>query len=750
MKTERTKPSRRKDPASPRLALARDLVQRDRRKDSLAVLDAHLRRADTDGPKVRARQEAKVAAMLGDYEKKRGRFAEAADFYATAAAKAPADDSREWFRPALGQVRSLIAQPDVEAAYRLAMEIWIRTRASAETFEQETANKEKKLQRPGRVEISPRPLRPSVVATRLGEAFLQAGEWEMADSFYKESLLINPKGGSRARQALAKIAFASNDFSTCETRAQESLLLGGYRAKTLAAWPLLIGARARQGKPLLTAEDRAGLAAIHEPSVRARAVLVVCKALRPHGGDWMPLATQWSSREGGRHPAIRFELEKMLRAEARLAGVVSRDHAARALQQARTQGATPPEVIASAKIYVRTLLLSGSKKVQWELVCNHLARRHGPGVINRARHAMALAAMEAKRHDLARPLLNQIRSELPATRVQWMRSTWALARMETALGNHAAVYAAYGEIAQNAASPSRFRAQALLRALRAAEAGKLEVPPADLDWLHKLVREERDHRVVLDLGRQFNIAGASFVPLREEAADRAAALAAEKLAGTSHPATALAILLELNRRQFFDLWRAGQVIEQFDAYAQPRLDWLWSTSSAFWEWYGVVVRSAGRVRGWQSAETLAKRYLSDPGTPVEGRAMLAVSTGLMLVAASRHRAALPYFAQAMQDCPDAMTVGAAYYWHAVASLADGDVAGAKRNAEALRRCYKTRPSLGDEWRYDSQAALILNDMKIEAVGADNTCDLYGEAYLQEQVQRLNKNVERVIKSVGRF
>ncbi len=405
-------------------------------------------------------------------------------------------------------------------------------------------------------------------------------------------------------------------------------------------------------------------------------------------------------------------------------------------------------MIASAKIYVRTLLLGGTKKVQWELVCNHLARRHGPGVIHRARHAMALAAMEARRHDLARLLLAQIRVELPPTRVQWMRSTWALARMESVLDNHALVYAIYGEIAQNPASPSRFRAQALLRALRAAEAGKLEVPPTDLGWLHTLVQEERDHRILLDLGRQFNIAGTSFKALRDQAADRAATLAAEKLAATSHPATALAVLLELNRRQFFDLWRAEQVLEQFETYAHPRLDWLWSTSSAFWEWYGVVVRSTGRVRGWQSAEVLATRYLTDPGTPVEGGAMLAVSTGLMLVAASRHPAALPYFEQAVRACPDSMTVGAAYYWHAIACLADGDQVGAKRHAQSVRRCYKTRPAFGDEWRYDAQAALILHDMSVGAVTAEHTTHLYPPDYLREQSERLAKNVERFVKTSG--
>jgi tetratricopeptide (TPR) repeat protein len=749
MKSERTKPARRKNPSANRLTLARDFIQRHRRKDALEILDAHLNaNSSSGGASGRSGAEcdaARVAALLGDYEKKRGRFAEAAEYYALAAAQLPADEPRAGFRASLGHVRALIAQPAVDAAFVAAREALERAKGAAGRFDDSTDQALIDLRENGRIEIGPRPLRPSVAATRLGEAFHQAGEWEMAEFFFKEALQVNPQGGSRARQSLAKIALAANRPAEAETRAQEALLVGKFRAKTLAAWPLLISSRARQGKAVFTREDKAGLRSAI-PSVRARAVLVICKAMRPHGDAWMDLAADWSKAEGNDFPAIRFELEKMLRAEARLAGVVTRDQAALALQQARTKNAAPSEVIAAGKAYVRTLLLTGSEKVQWELVSNHLAKRHGKGVVNRSIHGMALAAMEAKRYDLARGMLKQIRASVPPTRVQWMRSTWALARMETALDNHAAVYAAYGAIAQNPASPSRFRAQALLRALRAAEAGKLEVPPTEMDWLHKLVREERDHRVVLDLGRQFNIAGATFISLREEAADRAAALATEKLAGTSHPATALAILLELNRRQFFDLWRAGQVVAQFENYALPRLDWLWSTSSAFWEWYGVVVRSTGRVNGWRPAETLAKRYLADPGTPVEGRAMLAVSTGLMLVAASRHRAALPYFAQAIQDCPDAMTVGAAYYWHAVACLADEDKAGAKRYAEALRRCYKTRPSFGDEWRYDSQAALILNNMNIEAVRADNTSDLYGAAYLQEQVGRLNKNVERVIKS----
>lgn len=734
MNSERPKQARPKNPASNRLALARDFIQRNRRRDSLAVLDAHLNAAS--GVPSNPLQESKVAALLGDYERKRGHFSEAADYYAVASGKLPADETRNWFRPALGQVRALIAQPAVDEAFTLAQGVWTRAKATATEFDETTASALVTLKKKGRVEIAPRPLRPSVVATRLGEAFLQAGEWEMAEFFFKEVMLINPNGGSRARQALSKIALASNRHGEVESRARESLLLGKFRAKTLSAWPLLITGRARQGKPLLTPEDRAALRLITPFSVRARAVLVVCKAIRPHNDTWMDLAADWSKKEGIRFPAIRFELEKMLRSEARLAGVVTRDQAAIALQHARSKEAAPSEAIAAGKAYVRTLLLTGAKKVQWDLVSNHLARRYGKGVANRAIHAMALGAMDANRYDVARTMLVQIRTSVPPTRVQWMRSTWALARMEAVLKDHAAEYATYSEMAQNAAVPPRFRAQALLRALKCAESAKLTVEPADVSWLEVVIEKESDHRVLLDLGRQLGLAGRAFQKLRDKAADKATELANAKLTSLQHPAGALALLLELNRRQYYDFARSTEVVTQFESYAAPRLDWLWSTSSAFWEWYGIVVLSIGRARGLNQGVEAADRYLKDPGTPQEGIAMLAVKTGNMLMAGAQRAQAMPYFARAIQASPDSMTVGAAYYWSMIALWASGKKDEAKVQAGQVKRCYGFRPALAEEWRYDSQASLILKDKNVDAAFTDlgNT---YEREYLAAQLEKLD-------------
>jgi len=673
------------DPVSRRFALARDLIQRNRREPALTVLDGEVGTVPTGVEK--GRRTAKVAALVGDYEMKRGRFSEAAGYYATAVKKLGADDVREWFRAALGRIRALLALPSVDEAFAFAQQAWLRAKAGDKEFEASaTALTIGRLTAQGRVEIGPRPLRPSVVASRMGEAFLQAGEWEMAEFFFNEALLVNPNGACRARQALSRIALAGGRNEEAEARAKEALLLGKYRAKTLSAWPLLVAARVRQKKPLLTAEDMAGLASISGSGVRARAVLILSKAIRPHADTWMDMAMRWVEREGEVHSSIRLELEKLIRAEARLAGVVSREQAAVSLRQARSKDAAPSEAIAAGKAYVRTALLAGADTVQWQLVESHLKRRYNEGVAAKATHAMALAAAEVGRRDLARLMLTRIRASLPPRRAQWMRSTWALARMEAAAGDLGAAYHLYSKLADNRAAPSRFRSQALLLALRCAKDGSIDGASPDLRWLDEVIREETDHRVVLDLARQLKIAGAEFDGLKNRASLRARELAEARLAATGHPASALALLLELNRRQLYDLGQAAAVADMFDAYAKPRLAWLWSENLNFWEWYSNVVLATARVRGRAAALALADPYINDPGTPAPGRAYLAAETGLMMVRQGRLVQSMPYFTVAVENMPSAEYVATAYYWFAVKSLARGEAPAASGHAEAVLRC----------------------------------------------------------------
>lgn len=149
------------NPAANRLTLARDFIQRHRRKDALQVLDAHLKstaKSGGAGGVTEAKRDAsRVAALLGDYEKKRGRFTEAAEYYSLAAGQLPADEPRAGFRASLGRVRALIAQPAVDEAFTVAREALERAKGAAGRFDESTDQALTALRQNGRIEIGPRP-----------------------------------------------------------------------------------------------------------------------------------------------------------------------------------------------------------------------------------------------------------------------------------------------------------------------------------------------------------------------------------------------------------------------------------------------------------------------------------------------------------------------------------------------------------------------------------------------------------------
>lgn len=730
----RPAPPRERDPASRRLALARDLIQRKRRPDALSVL------AKLAPSTANPARKTKVAALLGDYEHKRGRFADAVAYHEGALAQLSAAEPRDWFRPALGRVRALLSQPAVDDAFSAALEAWARAKACAEEFSAQTTLSVTELRARKRLIIGPRPLRTSVVASRLGEAFFQAGESEMASFFFNEALLVNPRGSCRARQSLARLAMAAGDPATAEARSREALLVGKTQAKTIAVWPLLISARAAQKKPLFQNEDRALLRRIKSRGVRARAVLEVCRALRARGDDvWMDIATDWISRDGPAQPAICFEIEKLFGAEAHLAGVYTRTHAATALRLARSRDAAPFESIAFAKSYVRAGLLSRDATPSWRLLGRQIETRHNAKVSRRALHAMALGAIEAKQHALARTILRELRATTPPGQVQWARSTSALARMERALGRHAAASATYLEMAANPLVARRFRAEALILATRSAEAGNVALPAQDTAWFETFIATEKNHRTLLDLGRQLRVAPGALADLRHLAIERGTAMTEAELQRTEHPAPALALLLELNRRQYHDFGQSTRVLDLFESYARQRLDWLWSPGQAFWEWYSIIVLATDRRHGPDAALAIAQRYLDDPGTPPEGLALLATETGRCLIAAKRIATALVLFNRAISARPAAITTIYAHYWQALYAWNRNEYTTAKQEADNIRRAIGRKPALLAEWECDSRAALLIENLEVAKVLSEKP-NLYASSFIIEQLERINTDL----------
>jgi len=216
-----------------------------------------------------------------------------------------------WLRPAIGEIRSRLKDGQATEAAGLAAAAVQRASAFEQQYQQVVAQANATAAAGGQATIPAQPPRTSVVATRLGRFFLNAGELAQAKTLFQQALQFNPNGAAKARLGLAEIALRQDNPSDCVSRAGEALLLGQYRAKTLPAWTLLLAAARRTGTDTLGAGLLSGLAQT-TASVRARAVLLLARGLRSQNDPrWQPIAANWLQQEGHTNPAIAAELRKL-------------------------------------------------------------------------------------------------------------------------------------------------------------------------------------------------------------------------------------------------------------------------------------------------------------------------------------------------------------------------------------------------------------------------------------------------------
>ena len=198
---------------------------------------------------------------------------------------------RIWIRPAMGEIRALLSAVRPEEALVCADEVWKRARQYHADLEAQMSTTNQELRKGGKIRVAKRPIRPSVILSGLGNAFLDEGYINSARDFYQQAVLTSPNGASRARQGLAQIALAEDRNSDAEQYARESIQMGKFQAKTVAAWPMSVGARFKQGKNPLDEELFTSLNLNRDGRVRARAVHAIVKALRAHGDErWQKIA----------------------------------------------------------------------------------------------------------------------------------------------------------------------------------------------------------------------------------------------------------------------------------------------------------------------------------------------------------------------------------------------------------------------------------------------------------------------------
>lgn len=711
---------------------ARELIAGSDSAEGLKMLNTLA--ASTKNPTRRA----KILLTIAESETRLSRHTEAlAAFQKASRFAAQGADSQLTLLAGTGMVRSLLRSLRIEEAKIAAGTLLADLSAAEKSFENLQNVTPGQLAKQGVITVSARPPRATVCLTKIANAFLQSGLTEEARAFLLKAIQLSPNGASRARQALAKIALASDQPELAERYAREALLMGRFQAKTVAAWQLYLDARARQNLvPILEQDVLASFRQHAKGRIAAASALSITRVLRAHGDPaWKTIAT--SELERQRDPIISTEIEKLLHADSKLFSTEEpRQIAARALKLLRNKDVSAQEAVAHAKEYVR-FSLRADRNPNLDRVIRIGEGKFPPVVLLSIRHAAALGAIMAEGYDLARQWLLALTTEA-AQRKQitaWGKATWALARMESLLERNAEAAFWYMEVAANPDTPPRFKIQAMLRGLKFL--GKTGDNSTDIGQLTENIRailnQTADFRILLDAARQLALAGSNFNTLKNEAADHATTLADEAIAAASTPQEQLTLLEYFARKLYWDLGRTRQLLQRWEALAEKQKAEYHATSGTTWyEYLSLVFLSLTETGLNAEATALASTILDhDTATP-EGYVILGSTYAEHLIKNGQKEKAFEYFTWIAKEAPTHRRAAVAHYWLA---LSEKSKSASVEHLSLVAICLGESPRLRDD-------AILMIKSRLISKYSDRSIPDLENYYPKELIKKSIKELKR--------
>lgn len=685
---------------------------------------------------------ARVLAMVADSEFKRGRFDEAAQIQLRVAADT-IEDPALWLRAYIGEVLALLKSPNVEDALMMARHAIEVAETKMTDFDEQIRLAKQTVKTGGFATVPPVPVRVSVVATRMGYLFLQEGEPEAAEEFFNRAIASTKGGANKARQGLAKIALARGEFGQAINMASDAIRRGGYKVKTLDAWKTLISARRQLCGWKISERLIAGLDTV-PAGLRARTILAIVRELRKNGmRQWRDVADNWSQKEGRHFPVIETEIRKMALASAKAEPGNAADKREKAEQLLQMPGLSAKEWLNGTKEFVRASLWEDST-VDFEQLIASAGMAYGKEFAPRARHSLALSCMMAKRHDLARPLLQENIQQDPYENPAWAKSMWALARMESLLGDHTMSATLYRQFADEGSIEAKFRLQAQLNwcqeLIAAGQPGPLLEARA---LMEATLANVSDPDVLMNFARQLQFGPEELSNWGQQLFVQGKNAAIQQFNEAVSPSVAIGILYRLTRRQVRDFGRHEEVVAFWEGLSQERRDCLWSEKCDFWDYLGLVFESYARVGDLQKAEAFAGDYLDDPATPGEGRPPLGIPLARQLMQTDRIADGFKLFEQMASAAPTHPLCAEAWYWMTLVAYTRGETRIVGQFARRIREAQGVQVGMLNQWNYDARAFLLLANLNLAAV--DPQAVNYTADYLRGQVQAINEDLGRILQ-----
>jgi tetratricopeptide (TPR) repeat protein len=658
-----------------------------------------------------------LRCIIGDAEYKQGRFAEAAAVFGQVRAQYTThQEGRLLMRGGVGEVRSLLKLSDPVTAIARATAIVQAAAVPAPHFNLPANGSPL-------VVHSALPAAP-LVAARFAGMLRREGYLPEASAL---AALAPPSPTHRkARRESAETLIRAGSFSAAETllvRMQQAAM-SRQRTLPIKGWQLLMQARRHQSKPLLLPAEIAAISAIPGHRLRSRIALSAVLAARQAGDPlWQTSLLQtWRLTAAPTPPAIRLSTSRLLLAEARRAGT---DFAAMRLHATAIM-ANPKVTVGDYVAAARATLcarLHGAGTATPLSLANAAGRKFGPAAQVRTLHSLARTARQENDPKLAAQLYRKVREEATPHAKRRGQSTHSLAVLSLQQGNYAEAAALSAELVDDSQLSPEFRLLALDRqctALRQlGQDAELNTARERLDSLlpaslppSTLIRLARVARLSSDLG-----ADGLYIPLLERAVN-ATLLAVQQ---AIHASPALTVLLELNRKLFWDFGEFERVHTLWKNLGPDRREWLWTERTAFWEYLSLVIRACGKLNRRADLESLYAMATTD--APPEALPFPATAMGDFHRENGRWTEAMAAYNQAATAQPTHLECARAYYWLALRARRQGNFSQARRQLDALRRCFGSGVALLWHWEYDARARLLLADGNIQSVADQSQYDV---------------------------
>ncbi|MBX7158044.1 MAG: tetratricopeptide repeat protein [Verrucomicrobiae bacterium] len=703
------------------------LIKSNEIAEALAELDSLAQQSAT--PEVRSQ----ILALVGDCEFKRSKY-EAAQKVYESAFQLVSGTYYEWLRPALGKIRAFLANYQVQEAYDYSQKTLSLAQEKSEAFQAYVSQLTLTSQT---ITVPLRPVNPASVAYRIGCCFREKGENEKAKEFFTRAVEINPNQAIPSQIQLAEIELRNHPQSALDL-ALVAIKSGQGKAKTIAAWPILIRALVKLNQPFT--DSYLNILAQATPTLRSRAMLMIVRELRRfQRREWQVLADRWLQEDGAQDSSVAAEMQEMILSTEKQAVDVTAQRVEKAKALLQTPNLCPREWITAAKTIVET---SCRLNLAFDLegLMGQATNLFDPEKMSIIRHSIARSCFLGDRADLARPLLEQNLATVSSQHSLWGKTVWSLAQLSEAAEDYSLAAYYYFKLAQQSSQALRFRLMARLSWCECLiETGDSVALQAAQPEIENLLAQTQDFSLLMDFARKLRFVRGPLQNLAKPLFLKGETMARETFQKSSSPNYAVKILNHLTRRQV-DFNHFDQTLALWHSLTPEKKQWLWSDKIEYWDYLSYVFSAYVVTKQAKLGKALAQNYLENPSTPVNGIGSLGVSYGLYQLNQGNQQEAFLWFEKVAVSGFSAGRAAYAHYWLALRAFKQNNLAEANRQSQRLLAILPPRFGQLKEKALGACALLIQKQLNREAaiLAAPDQ-----EKYIRAQWHRVTSDLERL-------